>query len=94
LIATPKEQCMYGLHTLKRRDLFVLKEAVYKAFFHWITSFVSSKTWKLISLRDQGTCKANRTFALELLISKNVIGLAYSRPNDVEGADHPINLRG
>ncbi|WP_263623154.1 4'-phosphopantetheinyl transferase superfamily protein (plasmid) [Rhizobium sp. T1470] len=33
LIATPNEQRMYDLHLLKRRDLFVLKEAVYKAYF-------------------------------------------------------------
>ncbi|WP_407151088.1 hypothetical protein [Bradyrhizobium sp. ORS 86] len=37
---------------------------------------------------------ATRTFSLELVISKNVIGLAYSRPSKVDGADYPINLRG
>ncbi|WGS19293.1 hypothetical protein MTX19_31025 [Bradyrhizobium sp. ISRA464] len=34
---------------------------------------------------------ATRTFSLELLISKDVTGLAYSRPSEVDGADYPIH---
>ncbi|TIP78959.1 MAG: 4'-phosphopantetheinyl transferase superfamily protein, partial [Mesorhizobium sp.] len=40
LIATPNEQRMYDLHLLKRRDLFVLKEAVYKAYFPLYDDFL------------------------------------------------------
>ncbi|MER8671590.1 4'-phosphopantetheinyl transferase superfamily protein [Mesorhizobium sp. M1156] len=81
LIATPKEQRMYDLHLLKRRDLFVLKEAVYKAYFPLYNQFLEFQDVEIdISARLGHVSKANCTFSLELLISKNVIGLAYSRP--------------
>ncbi|MCC8960554.1 4'-phosphopantetheinyl transferase superfamily protein [Bradyrhizobium sp. Pear77] len=82
LIATPSEQRMYDLHTLKRRDLFVLKEAVYKAYFPLDNQFLEFQDVEInIFARSGHVSKANCTFSLELLISKNVIGLAYSRPN-------------
>ncbi|MCA6104582.1 4'-phosphopantetheinyl transferase family protein [Bradyrhizobium australafricanum] len=84
LIATPHEQRMYDLHTLKRRDLFVLKEAVYKACFPMDRQFLDFQDVEIdIFARSGHVSKANRTFLLELLISKNVIGVAYSRPNEV-----------
>ncbi|MCC8966349.1 4'-phosphopantetheinyl transferase superfamily protein [Bradyrhizobium sp. Pear76] len=82
LIATPSEQRMYDLHTLKRRDLFVLKEALYKAYFPLDNQFLEFQDVEInIFARSGHVSKANCTFSLELLISKNVIGLAYSRPN-------------
>ncbi|MER8522716.1 4'-phosphopantetheinyl transferase superfamily protein [Mesorhizobium sp. M1076] len=80
LIATPNEQRMYDLHLLKRRDLFVLKEAAYKAYFPLYNQFLEFQDVEIdISARLGHVSKANCTFSLELLISKNVIGLAYSR---------------
>ncbi|MGY4473538.1 4'-phosphopantetheinyl transferase superfamily protein [Bradyrhizobium sp. USDA 3364] len=85
LIDTPSERRMYDLHTLKRRDLFVLKEAVYKACFPMDRQFLEFQDVEIdIFARSGHVSKANRTFSLELLISKNVIGVAYSRPNEVE----------
>ncbi|MCC8976963.1 4'-phosphopantetheinyl transferase family protein [Bradyrhizobium brasilense] len=85
LIATPTERRMYDLHTLKRRDLFVLKEAVYKACFPMDRQFLEFQDVEInIFARSGHVSKVNRAFSLELLISKNVIGLAYSRPNEVD----------
>ncbi|OMI12978.1 4-phosphopantetheinyl transferase [Bradyrhizobium brasilense] len=85
LIATPNERRMYDLHTLKRRDLFVLKEAVYKACFPMDRRFLEFQDVEIdIFARTGHVSKANRTFSLELIISKNVIGVAYSRPNEVD----------
>ncbi|MFB9981411.1 4'-phosphopantetheinyl transferase [Mesorhizobium kowhaii] len=91
LIATPNEQRMYDLRLLKRRDLFVLKEAVYKAYFPLYHQFLEFQDVEIdITARLAHVSKANCTFALELLISKNVIGLAYSRPicGSPEPPDH------
>ncbi|RRI01495.1 4'-phosphopantetheinyl transferase superfamily protein [Mesorhizobium tamadayense] len=86
LIATPNEQRMYDLHLLKRRDLFVLKEAVYKAYFPRYNQFLEFQDVEIdISARLGHVLKANCTFSLELLVSKNVIGLAYSRPTSAKG---------
>lgn len=85
LIATPHEQRMYDRRTLKQRDLFVLKEAVYKACFPMDRQFLDFKDVEIdIFARSGHVSKANRTFSLELLISENVIGAAYSRPNEVD----------
>ncbi|TIP69852.1 MAG: 4'-phosphopantetheinyl transferase superfamily protein [Mesorhizobium sp.] len=81
LIATPNEQRIYDLHLLKRRDLFVLKEAVYKAYFPLYNHFIEFQDVEIdIPARLGYVAKANCTFSLELLISNNVIGLAYSWP--------------
>ncbi|MER9877236.1 4'-phosphopantetheinyl transferase superfamily protein [Mesorhizobium sp. M0195] len=81
LIATPNEQRMYDLRLLERRDLFVLKEAVYKAYFPLYNDVLEFQDVEIdISARLGYVSKANCTFSLELLISNNVIGLAYSRP--------------
>lgn len=80
LIATPREQRMYDLRMLQRRDLFVLKEAVYKAYFPLYNDFLEFQDVEIdIRARSGYVQKANCTFFLELLISKNVIGLAYLR---------------
>ncbi len=85
LIATASERRMYDLHTLKRRDVFVLKEAVYKACFPMDREFLQFQDVEIdIFARSGHVSKANRTFSLELIISKNVIGVAYSRPNEVD----------
>ncbi|EHK54724.1 4'-phosphopantetheinyl transferase family protein [Allomesorhizobium alhagi] len=81
LIATPNEQRMYDLRLLERRNLFVLKEAVYKAYFPLYNDFLEFQDVEIdISARLGHVSKANCTFSLELLLSNNVIGLAYSRP--------------
>ncbi|SDG00063.1 4'-phosphopantetheinyl transferase EntD (siderophore biosynthesis) [Bradyrhizobium brasilense] len=95
LIATPHEQRMYDLHTLKRRDLFVLKEAVYKACFPMDRQFLEFQDVEIdIFARSGRVSKTNRTFSIELLISKNLIGVAYSRPNEVDEpskiSSHPL----
>ncbi|WP_456848160.1 4'-phosphopantetheinyl transferase family protein [Bradyrhizobium sp. USDA 4504] len=97
LIATPHEQRMYDLHTLKRRDLFVLKEAVYKVCFPMDGQFLEFQDVEIdIFARSGHVSKTNRTFSFELFISKNLIGVAYSRPNEVDSpprskiSSHPL----
>ncbi|TGT35801.1 4'-phosphopantetheinyl transferase superfamily protein [Mesorhizobium sp. M8A.F.Ca.ET.165.01.1.1] len=81
LIATPNEQRVYDLHLLKRRDLFVLKEAVYKAYFPLHKQFIEFHDVEIdIPARLGHVSNSNCTFSLELLISNNVIGFAYSSP--------------
>ncbi|TIQ03174.1 MAG: 4'-phosphopantetheinyl transferase superfamily protein [Mesorhizobium sp.] len=81
LIATPREQRMYGLRLLQRRDLFVLKEAVYKAYFPLYMAFLEFQDVEIdINARLGYVPRSNCTFLLELHTSDNVIGLAYSLP--------------
>lgn len=81
LIATPNEQRMYGLRLLKRRSLFVLKEAVYKAYFQLYMDFLDFQDVEIdIYARLGHVPRSNCTFSLELHTSDNVIGLAYSLP--------------
>ncbi|MGY3533174.1 MULTISPECIES: 4'-phosphopantetheinyl transferase family protein [Bradyrhizobium] len=94
LIATPNERRMYDLNTLERRDLFVLKEAVYKACFPMDCQFLEFQDVEIdIFARSGHVSKVNRAFSLELLISKNLVGVAYSRPNGTSkpeaGAEEP-----
>ncbi|MER8608589.1 4'-phosphopantetheinyl transferase superfamily protein [Mesorhizobium sp. M0976] len=81
LIATPNEQRMYDLRLLQRRDLFVLKEAVYKAYFPLYNDFLEFQDVEIdLPARLGYVPKKDCTFSLELLVSNNVIGLAYSWP--------------
>ncbi|OWK24532.1 4-phosphopantetheinyl transferase [Rhizobium yanglingense] len=57
LIATPREQRMYDLRMLQRRDLFVLKEAVYKAYFPLYNDFLEFQDVELIFAPVQDTCR-------------------------------------
>ncbi|VIO70590.1 hypothetical protein CI1B_32440 [Bradyrhizobium ivorense] len=67
---------MYDRRTLKQRDLFVLKEAVYKACFPMDRQFLDFKDVEIdIFARSGRVSKANRTFSLELLISENRSGV-------------------
>lgn len=80
LIATPREQHMYDVRLLQRRDLFVLKEAVYKAYSPLFSDFLEFHDVEVdIRSRSAHVRKTNCTFSIELLISENVIGLAYLR---------------
>ncbi|MER9776710.1 4'-phosphopantetheinyl transferase superfamily protein [Mesorhizobium sp. M0220] len=78
LVATSREQSMYDLPLLQRRDLFVLKEAVYKAFFPICNETLEFQDVEIdIKSNTAYVPKANSTFSIELYNSKNVIGLAY-----------------
>ncbi|MER9689912.1 4'-phosphopantetheinyl transferase superfamily protein [Mesorhizobium sp. M0139] len=78
LISTPNEQRIYGLRLLQRRDLFVLKEAVYKAYFQLYRDFLEFHDIEIdIHARRGHVPRSNCTFSLELHTSYNVIGLAY-----------------
>ncbi|RAZ92379.1 4-phosphopantetheinyl transferase [Mesorhizobium hawassense] len=82
LIATPKEQSMYDLPLLRRRDLFVLKEAVYKAYFPMHHRMLEFQDVEIdIGSRSGYVPKAHCAFSVDLLSSStSVIGLAYKVP--------------
>ncbi|WP_245472523.1 4'-phosphopantetheinyl transferase family protein [Rhizobium jaguaris] len=78
LIATSREQSMYDLDLLRRRDLFVLKEAVYKACFPMNRVFLEFQDVEVdIGAGSAYVAKASCAFSVELVTSKNVLGLAY-----------------
>ncbi|CAH2406794.1 4'-phosphopantetheinyl transferase family protein [Mesorhizobium ventifaucium] len=78
LVATSREQTVYDLPLLQRRDLFVLKEAVYKACFPLCNQTIDFQDVE-IDLRSNIAYvpKAKCAFSIELYKSKSVIGLAY-----------------
>lgn len=80
LVTTSRERSMYDLRLLQQRDLFVLKEAVYKACFPLCNEILDFQDVE-IDLRSSvaHVSRVNRTFAIELCNSENVIGLAYLR---------------
>ncbi|WP_145722814.1 4'-phosphopantetheinyl transferase family protein [Mesorhizobium tianshanense] len=83
LIATSREQGMYDLRLLQRRDLFVLKEAVYKAYFPLCNEILEFQDVEIDINSNTGYVKkTNCTFSIELYNSKNVIGLAYQKGSD------------
>ncbi|PZV36613.1 4'-phosphopantetheinyl transferase family protein [Mesorhizobium kowhaii] len=78
LIATPRERRMYDLRLLQKRNIFVLKEAVYKAYFQIYNKFLEFQDVEIDMYARLGhVTKSNCTFPLEIHTSKNVIGLAY-----------------
>lgn len=91
LIATPNEQRMYDERLLQRRDLFVLKEAVYKAYFPLFNEFLDFQDVEIdIPARIGQVLKTNCEFSLELMISKNVLGLAFLRRNGTSRTSGPV----
>ncbi|RNJ41179.1 4-phosphopantetheinyl transferase [Mesorhizobium erdmanii] len=77
-VTTSREQSMYGSRLLQRRDLFVLKEAVYKAYFPLCNEILEFQDVEIdIKSKVGYVPKANCTFSIELYNSENVIGLAY-----------------
>lgn len=78
LVATPKERSMYDLRLLRRRDLFVLKEAVYKAYCPTHNEILEFQDVEIdIGAGSGAVPKANCSFSVKLLPSRNVLGLAY-----------------
>ncbi|EHH09284.1 4'-phosphopantetheinyl transferase family protein [Mesorhizobium amorphae] len=78
LIATPRERQVYESSLLSMRILFVLKEAVYKAYFPIYQNFLDFQDVEIdMDARLGRVAKSNCTFPLEIHTSKNVIGLAY-----------------
>nr|WP_289624347.1 4'-phosphopantetheinyl transferase superfamily protein [Sinorhizobium sp. 7-81] len=78
LIATSREQSMYDFRLLQRRDLFVLKEAVYKAYCPIHREFLEFQDVEIdIGAGLAYVPKANCAFSIALLTSDNIIGLAY-----------------
>ncbi|MET3524512.1 4'-phosphopantetheinyl transferase family protein [Mesorhizobium abyssinicae] len=78
LIATPREQSMYDLRLLRRRELFVLKEAVYKAYSPMRHEMLEFQDVEIdIGARSGYVKKAGCTFSVDLLSSQNVLGVAY-----------------
>lgn len=83
LVATSREQGIYDLRLLQRRDLFVLKEAVYKACFPLCNEILEFQDVEIDIKSNTGYVKkTNCTFSIELYNSKNVIGLAYQKGTD------------
>ncbi|MER9676997.1 4'-phosphopantetheinyl transferase superfamily protein [Mesorhizobium sp. M0208] len=83
LIATSREKRMYDSRLLRRRDLFVLKEAVYKAFFPLCNETLEFQDVEIdIDSTVAYVPKANCTFSIQIYRSKNVIGLAYLKRPD------------
>ncbi|TJW44911.1 MAG: 4-phosphopantetheinyl transferase family protein, partial [Mesorhizobium sp.] len=78
LVATSREQTVYDLPLLQRRDLFVLKEAVYKACFPLCNQTLDFQDVEIDLISKVAyVAKENCTFSIEISKSKNVIGLAY-----------------
>ncbi|RWA96013.1 MAG: 4'-phosphopantetheinyl transferase superfamily protein [Mesorhizobium sp.] len=78
LIATPREQGMYDSRLLQRRDLFVLKEAIYKACFSLYNEKLGFHDVETDIKSNTGYVKKiDCIFSIELYISKDIIGLAY-----------------
>ncbi|MFD2054853.1 4'-phosphopantetheinyl transferase [Mesorhizobium calcicola] len=78
LVATSREKWMYDSSLLQRRDLFVLKEAIYKAFFPIFNQPLEFQDVEIdINANIGYVTKGNCSFSIELYNSENVIGLAY-----------------
>ncbi|RWM46126.1 MAG: 4'-phosphopantetheinyl transferase superfamily protein [Mesorhizobium sp.] len=83
LVATSREQGMYDLRLLQRRDLFVLKEAVYKACFPICNQILEFQDVEIDINSNIGyVIKANCRFFIELYNSNSIIGLAYQMGSD------------
>ncbi|RWK27983.1 4'-phosphopantetheinyl transferase superfamily protein [Mesorhizobium sp.] len=83
LVATSRERGMYNSRFLQRRDLFVLKEAVYKACFPLCNEILEFHDVEIdINFNTGYVKKTNCTFYVDLYTSKNVIGLAYQNGID------------
>ncbi|PBB39847.1 4-phosphopantetheinyl transferase [Mesorhizobium sp. WSM3868] len=78
LVTTSRERSIYDLRLLQRRDLFVLKEAVYKACFPLCNQILDFQDVE-IDLKSGAAyvSRVDRTFSIELYNSENIIGLAY-----------------
>ncbi|MES0213360.1 4'-phosphopantetheinyl transferase superfamily protein [Mesorhizobium sp. M0028] len=84
LVATSREKTIYDSHLLRRRTLFVLKEAVYKAYFPLSNENLDFQEVEIdIDSKVGYVPKANCRFSIELYNSENLIGLAY-----ITGAEH------
>nr|WP_210334854.1 4'-phosphopantetheinyl transferase superfamily protein [Mesorhizobium mediterraneum] len=80
LVTTSRERSMYDLRLLQRRDLFVLKEAVYKACFPLCNEILDFQDVEInVKSSVAYVSRVNRTFSIEVCNSENVIGLAYLR---------------
>ncbi|MER9733359.1 4'-phosphopantetheinyl transferase superfamily protein [Mesorhizobium sp. M0217] len=83
LVVTSREKSMYDSRLLQRRDLFVLKEAVYKAFFPLCNEILDFQDVEIdINSKVAYVPKAKCRFSIELYNSINVIGLAYLKRLD------------
>ncbi|MER9890037.1 4'-phosphopantetheinyl transferase superfamily protein [Mesorhizobium sp. M0114] len=83
LVVTSREKSMYNSRLLQRRDLFVLKEAVYKAVFPLCNEILDFQDVEIdINSNVAYVPKAKCNFSIELYNSINVIGLAYLKRLD------------
>lgn len=78
LIATPREKARYDSAFLRERYIFVLKEAVYKAYFPVFKRMVDFQDIDVdLSTGIARVADTDQDFSIELLVNKNIIGLAY-----------------